>query len=698
MQTNRIQRSIRTLLPAGLLVFGLMTITLHQSGYFRLIPGGLGDPIFNNAILEHLFRWVTGTDKSLWSPGFFFPYPGSLAFSDNHFGTGIAYVLARLFGASPETAYIFWYTLAPALNYLTCYYALRNLGLSRGGSATGAFIYAFAFTASAQVAHAQLGYRFAVPLAMLAFEQLRRGAGTGELAKLFIFVTVQFYCSIYIGYFLLLLLGATLVADYAYGALWGGATRIAPHKPIVNAIRDMVRGTSPAHAISMLICFALLAVMFYPYVHYAKVYNFQRGLGEIRSMLPMPVSYLLSDNSLVWGALSTRIANVPMRWEHQMFFGGSACLLALIAICASRSEQNLRFFIALLLLVVLTIQIDGHSIYVLVAHLPLANAVRAVSRVGLIMLFPLALLAGGGFDRLIDKQGRHAAIKMVFCAALFVMMLVEYSTYAVESTSVDNVDSRLTALEARLPRDMAKDAIVYVPFSAIDPLWMTELDGMRLAQRVDRVTINGYSGNIPAGYYDPAISACDVVNGRLSGYASFAHLAKSEYDNLVSRVVIAGEPHSCEPLAMLPEHTHMRGKLSDSIAKALRPGIGKIVVIQGQLVAELSVENNSAEPVHSISDDERPLRLSWRFVDINTQPGSNGGWDSRHDLTSDIATGQTYKTYATVAMPAKEGRYRLELTVVQETVAWLQDEGMPIAKSSQIVVVKSDGTADIVDH
>ena len=84
-------------------------------------------------ILEHVFRWLAGIDASLWSPGFFFPFPGALAFSDNHFGTVGVYALLRLGGLSPERAYIGWFTLAYVANFLCAFHVLRRFGLGVGG-------------------------------------------------------------------------------------------------------------------------------------------------------------------------------------------------------------------------------------------------------------------------------------------------------------------------------------------------------------------------------------------------------------------------------------------------------------------------------------------------------------------------------------------------------------------------------------
>ena len=58
-----------------------------------MIPGDLGDARFNSVILEHLYQWVTGTAPKLWSPRFFYPFENTLAFSDNHFASGFAYIV-----------------------------------------------------------------------------------------------------------------------------------------------------------------------------------------------------------------------------------------------------------------------------------------------------------------------------------------------------------------------------------------------------------------------------------------------------------------------------------------------------------------------------------------------------------------------------------------------------------------------------
>jgi len=153
----------------GFLLLGLFTYSLRAVDYFSAVPGDLGDARFNSVILEHLFQWVTGHADNLWSPSFFYPYEGALAFSDNHFGSVAPYILLRSLGAGREMAYDGWFLIGCLLTYVATYAALPRLGISLLGAAAGAFVFTFALPVLAQEGHAQLIYRFAVPLAYVAF-------------------------------------------------------------------------------------------------------------------------------------------------------------------------------------------------------------------------------------------------------------------------------------------------------------------------------------------------------------------------------------------------------------------------------------------------------------------------------------------------------------------------------------------------
>lgn len=532
------------LAPLFFLAFGLILIALPQSDFFHAVPGDMGDARFNNLILEHVYRWIIGEDPSLWSPGFFYPYPGSLSFSDNHFGTVLLYAALRGFGISPDYAFIVWYTAAAPLNYLCCYYALRKCGLSAKGAAVGAFIFAFAFTISAQFGHAQLNYRFAIPLAMLSWQRFVDRGDERELARLAIWLTVQFYCSIYLGYFLTLLLAASFCGQYFVRQVDVAHGR--PHRLLWNIIRDPRRRRLPSSLLIILICAAALVALFYPYLHYSKLYGFRRTRAEIGTMLPRVWSYFIADYSRLWRGFSLRFVDVPMRQEQQMFFGLGAILLAIIGGVRSTSRWVRSTVVALLLLVLITLSVHKYSFYLLLTHLPVANAVRAVSRIGLVMLFPLGVLAGSGYDWLCDSSGqKNTWLKPCVCLTLTTLMLVEYSAVITGRVSIVDWRSHLVALQQEVPADLPKNAIVFVPLREDSPPFMTELDGMSLAQSLDRDALNGYSGNLPSGFYVPGASSCDQATARIAGYVNFAKKDMSEADSLMRRVFIVGDKKPC---------------------------------------------------------------------------------------------------------------------------------------------------------
>jgi hypothetical protein len=693
-QTNFLSRK-ELLWPLCFLAFGFFFITLHQSDYFRAIPGNMGDARFNNVILEHLFLWFSGVEPSLWSPGFFFPYPGTLSFSDNHFGTGAVYILMRLLGLDPEQAFIGWYTVAAPLNYLCCYYALRKLGLSAKGGAVGAFIFAFAFNVAARHGHAQLAYRFAIPLAMLAWHRLVEQGHIKKLALVFFWLTVQFYCSIYLGYFLLLLLIATFVAQLLICRLLPSSQN--PFRALWACAKSLKSSTSISSILLMAGCVVALLVLLYPYMHYSRLYGFHRDYPEIEGMLPRPTSYILADASYLWGRFATHITGIPVRWEHQMFFGLATCVLGTIGVIRRPSALNLSALIALFLLIALTLDIRGHSLYAFVYQLPLANAVRAITRIGLVMIFPVAVLAGSGVDWLTSPSLKGQFKKRLVAMLLIAFALVEYTAYYTESLPLKDLRERYAALMSHVPPHLADDAIIYVPLKQDEPYYFTELDGVRLAQTLHRNTVNGYSGNAPTGFNDSSTDPCAMVDNRLTGYASFAKRDFADYRALADRVVVIGRGAPCAVLALMPQHTHFHGRLPDALVKEVVLSIESVSIQDGSLATRFVIKNHSDSALPSKSDDGHDIRYSWRMVPVGSTPGIYDGWDPRKDLTADVPAGGTRSVDLPIDAPRKEGQYRLEASLVQENMFFFHGAGMPIAKSNQIIEVKHDGSIRIVE-
>jgi hypothetical protein len=501
----------------GVIIFGyLMPVT----SYFTAVPGDLGDPRYNAFVLEHLYRFATGYAAGLWNPDSYYPFQGTLAFSDNHFGSGATYVLARLLGLSREHAFDVWFSVGTLLNFASALYVLRRLGLSTAAAALGAFFFAFALPVPAQDAHAQLVHRFAAPLAVLALWQMFERRRLVDLARLAFFAVWQFYCSIYLGIFLVYLLAALTVA------------LLIVRRPLewpqwrrnLIAERFSIKLAAGGILLASVLALAYLGGRYYLI---AQAYNLEhfRSVEVITPMLPRLGSYLLADGSPLLAWLGRGVW-VPMRHEHQMFIGFGATVLILtaagIAWRGRAGDPGLTraMLIALGLLVAGTLWIGELSLYYLVAWLPGIKAIRGVSRIILIMLVPMSVLLALGADAAWRRFGQSAWAAMPVLAGLAALVVAEPLSVSQRSAPIAEWRAHLDAVKALLPPAMPKDAILLVRTSStdIDEQINTELDAMLLGQDLGYPVLNGYSAFVPPGY---RLGPCASATQRLRGYFLF---------------------------------------------------------------------------------------------------------------------------------------------------------------------------------
>ena len=523
------------------------TALIYTPGWLTMIPGDLGDSRFNSVILEHLYQWVTGATPSLWSPGFFYPFERVLAFSDNHFGSGWAYVLFRLLNLPREEAYLGWFLVGSVLNFWACWWALRQLGFSVVGAATGAFVFAFGLPALHKESHAQLIYRFAVPLAFAAWYRFLTLPSATRLAQVILFCGLQFLCSIYMGIFLVYLLSAWLAVYLAArtGAVVSQrlSSSTSPHST-GSTLKAWIKQANRFHdlnkrniwyVIGACIVLLLTFLMLRRYQLVALDYRFVRPPEELMSMLPRLGSYLLADQSVLTSWLGRQVADVPMRHEQQMFAGLGVWLVAVVGLLSAwffRSTLTKELgqltrisSLALLLLVAASLLVKGHSFYLFLAQLPGVGAIRAVSRIALVMLLPMAIIVAAGTDSLIrvwssfwsGPQTRDQSVQVsLFLLALIGLLTLESLYFQPHHTPMQSWRARRDKLEALITPPPSKGAVLFVTQPKAEPFFMTEIDAMIYAQDHHLATLNGYSGNTPPGYAYP--DPCLVPETRINSY------------------------------------------------------------------------------------------------------------------------------------------------------------------------------------
>lgn len=532
-------------IPWAVLVVGLYFVVIRWFGpNLNLVPGDLGDARFNNFVLENFLQWCTGRINNFWDAPIFYPNPNTIAFSDSLLGSAPFYALLRLAGLDRESAFQGWYVIGFVLNYLAAAFVLNRLKLHPLAISAGSFLFTFGLPVLAQAGHAQLFYRFGIPLACYYAWDFSQRPKLKALTLTVFWFAWQFALSIYLGFFLSLLL-IPLLALFPLTETRGKFKLYLLFWPakLKQAWSNAGGSQRTWNSLGMLAFSAGLVAMIAPYIRAASQYGFHRQWFEIVTMLPSWKSYLLADRSLIWAPVSHLIQNQTMRHEQQLFPGITAAVLILIGLFWKTPNRNRLFaFInlwAVGFLVLFTFSLNGHSIYQLVFSLPGFNSIRAVSRIILSMLWPLSVFIAMVLHQLIVSPARKV-IFTSFAIVIICLMVVESTLFAPMTYSKSVGVERLVALQAKLPADLPPDAILAFNTNNNEAWYLTELDAMLLGQESGFAIMNGYSGNFPAGYGDP-LSSCKQIRRRISAYLNLTNtVSEKNYARLAKRVIPIG--------------------------------------------------------------------------------------------------------------------------------------------------------------
>jgi len=472
----------------ALFLFAALWVTF-KSGR---LPGDPGDTRFNQVILEHGFNWMSGRVERFWDAFFFYPAQNVIAYSDAHLGTLPVYALLRWTGLDRDFALLWWFQICCAASMASCHFALRRLNMAFLPALCGAFIFAFSIPVLAQFNHVQLMPRFFVPLAFLCLLRLLELRQTRYWYALLACVIAQTYCGIYGGYFLILCLFAT--------ALF----------PLLRNFRAGTLGPRTLRArLSLVIRSGLLAStllpLAIPYIRAASAVGV-RNWKEISTMLPRVASYLHAPDSLLWKTVLNSEKNLPMQHEHVLFLG-LVPLLALVALGlrAVRSRDNdaetrrdqimlAGFFLAVLL----TLHWNGYSPYRLMTLSPGASSIRAVSRIMLTLLFPVAYALARTMTLGLASVRGPAVARTVLGVLLAICCVLDQRA-DIMTYSMATARAGVEKIKTAMHRSGESVFWVHTPDPAKQD-FMIHLSAMLAAQELGTKIINGYSGNIPPGY------------------------------------------------------------------------------------------------------------------------------------------------------------------------------------------------------
>jgi hypothetical protein len=534
-----------------LLILGMGLVVYQPLGlHLTNLPGDLGDTRFNIYILEHFYHWVTGQLKDYWNAPFFYPFQQTIAFSDNLLGSAPSYVLFRWLGLDRETSFQGWYILGYLLNFAAASYVLIRINLRPLAAGAGAFFFTFGLPVLAQENHVQLLYRFCIPMACLMLWQFYQIPRLQTLVYLCFWIVWQFFLTIYMGFFLVILIGLLFLLTPLFIPEPSPIQRITawPHrfKEAWFQTHPRFRLITMFSLAGILLCFIALIL---PYYRVHKAYGFYRNWSEVSEMLPRWQSYLLSDNSKFWRSQSTIFSDLPLRHEHQLFPGVAVLIMILIGAVGRFKTENRRLawlnLCAGVIFIFITLDLNGFSLYKFFWHVPGMNSVRAVTRSMLVVIWPLSLFASWSIDGVIrwsKQQSRWWQPTEYFLVGLLVLESIFYS----HTTFTKAVDlARLEKLHQLIPTEIPSNPILFVAADPQEPFWANEIDAMLLAQELGWPTLNGYSGNNPPGY--KSAESCAQLPARILNYMDFEGINDPIYYlETMKRVVPLGF-NDCDP-------------------------------------------------------------------------------------------------------------------------------------------------------
>jgi hypothetical protein len=308
----------------------------------------------------------------------------------------------------------------------------------------------------AQEGHAQLIYRFSIPLASFFLCQFFYTPKLKTLAMLVLFLVWQFYLSIYLGVFLsLFLLVLGILLPFSLPAITILSRLVSWPQKLSQAWNQ---GSLAERIVFLFITPGLGAFLFlllWPYYEVSKQYGFFRPWADVDVMLPQLQSFFFADQSQIWGSLSKLLGEVPFRWEHQLFPGITILSLIAIGIAGKFYSKNSRLawlhLGACVLLITVTLNINGYSAYWLLWKIPGVNSLRAITRIQLVLMWPLAFFSAWVINEIILRAQQKAYWLYAIVFVLMSLLIVESTLFTHVSYTKANSVSRLVYLKQRIP-------------------------------------------------------------------------------------------------------------------------------------------------------------------------------------------------------------------------------------------------------
>ena len=472
MNLRRPDGALRLAAVAVLFIGLTAVMTWPQVEYLGTRARQHQDVYFNMWRLRWFAHALATAPSHLFDGNIFHPERRTLTYSDAMIVEGAVGAPLLWAGVPPMLVHNLLLLGAIVASAVAMFVLVRLLTASSSAGLLAALVFAFVPYRFEHYMHMELQWTMWTPLSFWALHRTmetkawRHGVLTG------LFVALQMLSSIYYGVFLATLLGVSAVLV------------------LLSRTRDewwpALKALIPGALLAVLLCGAYAV----PYME-TKSRTGGRSEVELVTFSARPSSYLVATpDNVMWG----RSFASRGRIERRLFPGAVVVVLALIGLFLRPPPRvALIYLVGLALAFDMSLGLSGYSYRALYQHVPLYQGLRALSRLGIFVVFFLAVLAAYGYVALAALLPRFA--RPILAIALGLAMLMEYRVRPLELVPYPNDPPPLYAWLAQQPRGVVAE----LPMTP-DALPGSDPAYSYLSTFHWQPIVNGYSGFYPASY------------------------------------------------------------------------------------------------------------------------------------------------------------------------------------------------------
>lgn len=438
-------------------------LSTHAHGHY--------DTYFNMWRVGWIAHALATNPSHLLDGNIFFPERRTLTYSDAMLLEGFIGAIPLWLGMPPVLVNNLLILGAIVASAVGMFVLARHLTGSAAAGVVAGIVFAFVPYRFDHYMHMELQWTMWMPWALWALHRTfetqswKYGATTG------LFMGLQMLSSIYYGVFLVVLLGLIAVL------------LLLPHVRDPGALKGIV----PPLLLTSVVAIAICAPYASPYRATQKEVK-GREEAEIRNYSAVPASYLHVTPMNVRG-------KGPGRSERRLFPGIIITVLAIGGLFRRESSPiPIAYLIALATAFEISLGFTGYSYSFLYEHFTAFRGFRALGRLGIFVIFFLALLGAYGYAELL-AGARKLTQRLVF-AVVVVLLLGEYRVRGLPLAEYPNTPPPLYAWLAQQPQGVVAE----LPMPRLE-YWPG--DDPRLSYMSTfhwKPLVNGYSGFMPQSY------------------------------------------------------------------------------------------------------------------------------------------------------------------------------------------------------